>query len=66
MKIEKCMYCSSITLLAASEDVSATNTKAFPAYVYGSACSNMGFNDAPQAFGSYMNTCSRANSYVSI
>lgn len=26
MKIEKCTYCSSIILLAASEDVSAKNT----------------------------------------
>lgn len=66
MKIEKCAYCSSIIFLAASEDFSAKNTKMYPAYVYGSACSNMCFNDAPQAFGSYINTCNRASTYISI
>lgn len=38
----------------------------YPTSVYGSACSNVRFNDVSQAFGSYINTCSRAKSLVSV
>lgn len=40
--------------------------KMYPTSVYGSACSNVRFNDVSQAFGSYINTCSRAKSLVSV